>query len=159
MSRWPRRHGKAHSTTSTPNLEPFFDRGGKLIRYHGWADPRITPGVSINYYNNVAKQMGGVAKIDDKLRLFMVPGMLHCGGGDGTSTFDMLAAIEQWVEHGKAPATIPASKVENGKVDAHASALSVPEGSRVQRHRQHRRRGELRVPGEMKIRESEDVRI
>jgi feruloyl esterase len=70
--------------------------------------------VSIAYYNAVSKTMGGVAKIDDKQRLFMVPGMAHCGGGEGTSTFDLLAAIEQWVENGKAPVTIPASKVVNG---------------------------------------------
>ena len=61
--------------------------------------------------------MGGAAKVQENYRLFMVPGMNHCGGGDGTSSFDMLTALEQWVEQGKAPAQIPASHVTNGKVD------------------------------------------
>ena len=61
--------------------------------------------------------MGGASKINDNYRLFMVPGMAHCGGGDGTANFDMLAALEQWVEQGKAPDRIEAARVRNGQTD------------------------------------------
>ncbi|HVW11877.1 MAG TPA: tannase/feruloyl esterase family alpha/beta hydrolase [Bryobacteraceae bacterium] len=99
-----------------PNLRPFLSHG-KLIQYHGWADPQIAPGNSTLYYQSVTKEMGGVAKIDGSYRLFMIPGMAHCGGGDGVSTFDMMAALEQWVEAGKAPDQIPAARVRNGKTE------------------------------------------
>ena len=99
-----------------PNLIPFFAHEGKLIQYHGWADPGIPPESSVNYYKSVVKELGPKAKVNDSYRLFMVPGMGHCGGGDGTSTFDMVSALDQWVVQGKAPDQILASKVANGAV-------------------------------------------
>jgi feruloyl esterase len=113
---------RAEKTISTlmnsvdPNLKPLFAHGGKLLQYHGWADPGIPPGSSVNYYKSVLDAMGGKAKVSDSYRLFMVPGMGHCGGGDGTSTFDMVSALDQWVEQGKAPDLIAASKVVSGAV-------------------------------------------
>jgi feruloyl esterase len=92
-------------------------RGGKLIQYHGWSDPQIAPSSSVIYYKSVLEAMGGPAKVQDSYRLFMVPGMAHCGGGDGTSSFDMVSALEQWVEKGKAPEQIAASRIRDGKVD------------------------------------------
>jgi Tannase and feruloyl esterase len=100
-----------------PNLKAFFARGGKLIQYHGWADPQIPSGSSVDYYQSVLDTMGGIDKVKGNYRLFMVPGMGHCGGGDGPASFDMLAALEQWVEKGKAPDAIPASHLTNGQPD------------------------------------------
>jgi len=100
-----------------PNLKPFIDRGGKLIQFHGWADPQISPANSTQYYTRVADALGGTPKIHGSYRLFMAPGMGHCGGGEGLNTFDMVAVLEQWVEHGKAPDQIPASHATNGVVE------------------------------------------
>jgi feruloyl esterase len=100
-----------------PNLKPFQDHGGRLIQYHGWSDPQIAPGSSVRYYKKVLDTMGGSDKVQNFYRLFMVPGMAHCGGGDGTSSFDMLTALEQWKEQGKVPAQIAASRLRDGKAD------------------------------------------
>jgi feruloyl esterase len=101
----------------SPNLDRYAARGGKLIHYHGWADQQIPTGSSTRFYESMASHAGGAAKFDNYYRLFMVPGMGHCGGGAGPTTFDMLAALERWVEGGAPPASIPASRVVNGKAE------------------------------------------
>jgi feruloyl esterase len=114
----------------TPSLKRYFDRGGKIIHYHGWADPQITPMSSVKYYESVLESTGGAARVNGNYRLFMVPGMAHCGGGNGTSTFDMLSALEQWVEQGKAPDQIPASRVRNGATDRTRPLCPFPQVAR-----------------------------
>jgi len=99
-----------------PDLRPFFTRGGKLLLYHGWTDPLIAPRNTINYFNSVLAKLGRCAKAEESMRLFMVPGMNHCQGGTGATTFDAVAALEAWVERNQAPARIPAARVEEGAV-------------------------------------------
>ena len=91
------------------NLVPFKVHGGKLFIYNGWADQAITPLGSIKYYEQVLKRMGGREKVEDFFRLFLVPGMLHCGGGPGPNQADWLTALELWVEDGTPPDRIVAS--------------------------------------------------
>jgi len=98
------------------NIGSFIKRGGKMIQYHGWSDPQISPRSSVKYFESVLDTLGA-SQVAGSYRLFMVPGMAHCGGGDGTSTFDMLAALERWVEGKKAPERLEASRIRDGKVD------------------------------------------
>lgn len=95
-----------------PNLKPFFGHGGKLIQYHGWSDWQISPLNSVHYYESVVEKAGGASQVQESYRLFMVPGMGHCGGGEGPNRFDMLGALEQWTEQGQAPARIIASSAD-----------------------------------------------
>jgi feruloyl esterase len=104
-----------------PDLRPFRANGGKLIQYHGWSDPDVPPLNSVNYYESVVAAMsdhsGGSAEdVAEFYRLFMVPGMEHCTGGPGTSQFDPLTALEQWVEQNKAPDQILAAHMSGGHV-------------------------------------------
>ncbi len=106
-----------------PNLEPLKERGGKIIHYHGFSDPDIAPRNSINYFLSVvgaqaeiAGPRNALAETQDFYRLFMVPGMNHCGGGPGANSFDTLTALENWVERGQAPERIIASHFTNGTV-------------------------------------------
>jgi feruloyl esterase len=106
-----------------PDLSPFKHHGGKMIHYVGWNDTAIAPQNSVNYYRTVERTMG---KIRDFYRLFMVPGMSHCGGGAGPNAFgngtngpeidaqhDLVKALEAWVELGIAPDKIIATKYVN----------------------------------------------
>jgi feruloyl esterase len=98
------------------DLTKFVGHGGKLLIYHGWSDPGIPPYNAVNYYESVLKATRDKNAVGDSVRLFMIPGMGHCGGGDGTSTFDMAAAVDAWVQTKAAPSEIPASKIADGKV-------------------------------------------
>ncbi len=129
----------AHALNATdPNLEPFQDRGGKLIMYHGWGDAAIPAPNSIAYYNSVSAVLGQPAT-DTFLRLFMVPGMQHCGGGPGPNSFgqdansppndpehNIYSALEQWVEKGVAPSRIVATKYVDESNHAKGAKMTRP---------------------------------
>jgi hypothetical protein len=112
--------------STDPNLAAFKSRGGKLIIYHGWNDPAISALNTINYYNSVISKMGQ-QNADTFVRVFMIPGMQHCGGGAGADNFgagisstptdpqhSLQLSLEQWVEKGVAPANIIATKFAQG---------------------------------------------
>jgi len=99
----------------TFDLSAFKAHGGKLLLYHGWADQLIPPGNTIDFYNGVLNKMG--PKQDSWLRLYMVPGMMHCQGGEGPDQFNKMGVIERWRESGVAPKEIVASHVTAGAVD------------------------------------------
>lgn len=117
-------NGKAKKMTALfdvvdPNLKPLLTgNNGKMLIYHGWIDGGPSPFGVIDYYKNVVKTSfdGDQKAASDRIRLFMVPGMAHCAGGPGANAWDKLQPMIDWVENGKAPDSILAKHLENGKV-------------------------------------------
>ncbi len=93
-----------------PDLERFRARGGKLIMYAGWVDPILPAEDVIDYFGKIGATMGA-KNVDSFLRFFMVPGLGHCSGGPGPTAFDMVPALEQWVERGVTPAKVVAARI------------------------------------------------
>jgi feruloyl esterase len=121
--------------STSPDLSDFKALGGKLIMYHGWADPLVNPRNSINYLQSVAVSGHGKGEDDHDgfprraesfIRLFMAPGMTHCAGGPGLNTFDTLTALERWVEQGRAPDKLIASHTTLAFPDNVMSATPPP---------------------------------
>src|SRR5262252_2216923 len=109
LDRW----GK-QANANNPDLSPFRKRGGKLIMTYGWADAILMPLMGVNYYEQAVRTNGpGTTEF---FRLFMIPGMAHCAGGVGPDRHDAVTAVIDWVEKGKAPDSMIASKVVDGKV-------------------------------------------
>ena len=105
--------GKQANATN-PNLDRFRKRGGKLLITYGWADQVLQPLMGVHYYEQLQARYG--TGTGDFARLFMVPGMTHCAGGIGTDSFDAITTLVNWVETGRAPDAIPASRIMGGTV-------------------------------------------
>ena len=97
-----------------PDLAAFRKRGGKLIVWFGWADPLVNPARVVEYYQAVRGRMG--SSTGDFFRLYMIPGVFHCGGGPGCDSFARLSTLIQWVEGGTAPDNVVASCIQGDKV-------------------------------------------
>jgi hypothetical protein len=88
----------------------FRNAGGKAIVWHGWADQLISADGTVDYYQRVQQQMGGPQRTSEFIRLFMAPGVAHCGGGAGPAPVDQREALLAWVEEGRAPETLLATR-------------------------------------------------
>lgn len=97
-----------------PDLSDFAARGAKLLMYFGWSDPLLMPQMGVDYYEAALEANG--PSTADFFRLFMMPGVFHCGGGYGPDRFDGMTSLIEWVENGTPPDAIQASQVEDGKV-------------------------------------------
>ncbi|MBV1809978.1 tannase/feruloyl esterase family alpha/beta hydrolase [Pseudomonas viridiflava] len=109
---------------TNPDLAPFASRGGKLILWHGWADPQVSPLNTLAYHEAVEAHMGK-ARTESFTRLYMLPGVYHCGRGEGPSEVDLLTPIMAWVEKGQAPGAIVARQYQPKPVDK-VVAASLP---------------------------------
>ncbi|MGH9587751.1 MAG: tannase/feruloyl esterase family alpha/beta hydrolase, partial [Acidobacteriaceae bacterium] len=94
---------------SSTNLTTFFGNGGKLIFFHGDSDSWFSALDTLRYYKELTAANGGPEKVEQWSRLFLVPGMEHCGGGPSLDHFDMLTAVVNWVQKGKAPESVIAT--------------------------------------------------
>jgi hypothetical protein len=102
--------------TDDPHLQEFRRAGGKLLIWHGEADQLIFPRGTINYYERVLTGSGGASHVADFARLFLAPGVDHCGFGQGPNSFDLLAPLVDWVENGVVPERIIAAKLNGNQV-------------------------------------------
>jgi hypothetical protein len=99
-----------------PDLSAFKRSGGKLIVWHGWADQAIPPTGTVAYYQAIQDRMGGLAATQTFARLFMFPGVYHCGGGAAPNAFDLLTPLLNWVENATTPMSVVASQSSGGSV-------------------------------------------
>ena len=109
-----------------PDLSAFRNAGGKLLLWHGLADPAISPVGTVAYYQAVQDRMGGPGPTSAFARLFLMPGMNHCAGGEGPSSFDALSAVVAWVVRGTPPASILTSHADGGNAVQSLPAYPYP---------------------------------
>ena len=98
-----------------PDLRPFFEAGGKLLLYHGWADPQVPAAATVDYFSRVLKATGEAAR-GSSIELYMEPGVNHCRGGEGPDVFDPVTALDAWAEGGR-PARIVVSRGAQAQID------------------------------------------
>jgi feruloyl esterase len=114
---------------NNPDLRAFQQRGGKILHFNGWTDQFVRE--STAYYDSVVRLQSGTVdrrtalrQVQGFYRLFMVPGMIHgLGNGYGPATFDLLTALEDWVERGKAPDSIMATEYDDKAIAVRSRPL------------------------------------
>ena len=120
------------------NLNTFSNHGGKLIFFHGVSDPWFSALDTLDYYERMTAANGGASKVMDWSRLFMVPGMGHCGGGPAAlDEFDLLTSLVDWVEKGTAPNAVPRDRARAARPQP--AAVRLPAARALQGHRAIRR--------------------
>ena len=102
-------------TADNPDLSAFNNNGGKMIIWHGWSDQHVTPQGSLEYFHAVRNQMGAGVE-DSFVKLYLFPGVYHCGGGEGPDTADLLTNMMNWVEAGAVPGMVVASQLSGSAV-------------------------------------------
>jgi len=112
---WKTVQSSSYMSAMDPGLGAYQRSGGKLLLWHGWNDQHISPQSTLAYYDALRQTMGAKA-VDRFAKLYLFPGMAHCGGGEGPNTFDVLTPVMAWAESGKTPARLVASKVDAGAV-------------------------------------------
>jgi len=108
-----------------PDISEFINHGGKLLLYHGWSDPLISPFNTINYFNAVGATVG--SNSEEAVRLFMMSGVNHCAGGPGFDTWSKLQAIDEWRESSEAPNRIDAAHIDGGVVQGTRPLCAYPQ--------------------------------
>ncbi len=111
---------------TNPDLSAFKQNGGKLIIYQGWSDAAVTPLETVQLYKDIARKMGGITKAQQFARLFMFPGMQHCGGGPGPDAWDPFGPIVNWLLNGIAPTQITAFHFQNDDPSTGVITRSMP---------------------------------
>ena len=111
---------------TNPDLTGFKQNGGKLVIYQGWSDATVTPLETLQVYKDIANQMGGITKTQQFARLFMMPGMQHCGGGPGPNNWDAFTPLVNWLLNGVAPNQITAFHFQNDDPSTGVVTRSMP---------------------------------
>lgn len=126
LSTWRKDTAKTASwlNATSPNLDAFKAKGHKLLLWHGWADAGLSPLGTIKYYDSV---MARDKKAGDYVKMFLLPGVLHCAGGPGPDNADWAAAIDNWVESGTPPASIVAQKGTGSAVSRSRPLCAYPQ--------------------------------
>jgi len=126
---WQTVQTSSYLSATDPDISHFARSGGKLLLWHGWNDQHISPQGTLAYYQALRKTFGDRA-LDRFVKLYLFPGVTHCGGGEGPDTFDILTPVMAWVEGGVEPGKIVASKVASGVVTRTRPVFPYPEVAR-----------------------------
>jgi feruloyl esterase len=112
---WDTVQSSSYLAAMDPDLSRFRRDGGKLLLWHGWEDQHISPQGTLEYWDAMQRTLGKPA-VDSFAKLFLFPGVAHCGGGEGPNVFDVLTPVMAWTESGRVPSKIVASRIDNGTV-------------------------------------------